>query len=60
MRDIADDFNPEWHDLVTGHPFEGSPWPDVCGYQLDEQWDGWMCGYGVAEHATQERAEAGS
>jgi hypothetical protein len=51
MRDIADDFNPEWHaDLIVGHPFQGTgQWGDVCEHESG----GWICGYSRAEHADQ-------
>jgi hypothetical protein len=40
-------------DLIVDHPFEVSPWPDVCGYGGGP--DNWiqMCGYSRAEHADQ-------
>jgi hypothetical protein len=51
-RDLADDFNPEWHaDLITDHPFTPATfrdaWPGICGYMVD----GWPCAATRAEHA---------
>lgn len=48
MRDLADDFNP---DLIVGHPFLGTgQWGDICEH---DDGNGWLCGYGRAEHADQ-------
>jgi hypothetical protein len=37
-------------DLITGHPFTSTgKWGDICEHKSN----GWICGYGKADHADQ-------